>query len=160
MSRISSSYGLFLSLFEPFCCQDFAARGFRVPKIYYASYEADFDVRPVLLDLERRGVAYVAKASHMCCSKAVFLMQDGVDRALAGLWEGLAAVARPQRPAADGRAGPGAAGGGVPQAIQEGGGGHALRGLGHGGGGEAARRVGGGALWAILPPQPAATWRG
>ncbi|CAE8588859.1 unnamed protein product [Polarella glacialis] len=60
--------------------QEFRSKGFPVPTMYYASYAADFDVRPVLRQLEAEGTAYVAKASHMCCSRGVFVMDGGVDR--------------------------------------------------------------------------------
>ncbi|CAK9084250.1 Fucoxanthin-chlorophyll a-c binding protein F [Durusdinium trenchii] len=60
--------------------KDFEARGYHVPKIFYASYAEDFDVLPTLQALEAQGRAYVAKASHLCCSQGVFVMDSGVER--------------------------------------------------------------------------------
>eukprot|EP00928_Gymnodinium_smaydae_P049919 TRINITY_DN3352_c0_g1_i1.p1 TRINITY_DN3352_c0_g1~~TRINITY_DN3352_c0_g1_i1.p1 ORF type:complete len:846 (-),score=136.66 TRINITY_DN3352_c0_g1_i1:51-2588(-) len=58
----------------------FSGRGLRVPRLFYSSEDPDFDVRPILRDLWGRQEAYVAKASHMCCSMGVFVMDGGVDR--------------------------------------------------------------------------------
>ena len=62
------------------CCQDFSQRGFRIPKVFYASYNENFDVRPTLEALEAEGLSYVAKASHLCCAQGVFVMDKGFDR--------------------------------------------------------------------------------
>ncbi len=66
-------------------CQDFQKRGFRVPKVFFASYDEDFDVRPTLRDLESQRLPYVAKASHLCCAQGVFVMEAGFDRSLTSL---------------------------------------------------------------------------
>eukprot|EP00929_Paragymnodinium_shiwhaense_P045506 TRINITY_DN23249_c0_g1_i5.p1 TRINITY_DN23249_c0_g1~~TRINITY_DN23249_c0_g1_i5.p1 ORF type:complete len:823 (-),score=163.09 TRINITY_DN23249_c0_g1_i5:13-2481(-) len=60
--------------------KQFADRGLRVPRLYYSSYDASFDLLPTLRELDEQHVPYVAKASHMCCSLAVFVMEDEVDR--------------------------------------------------------------------------------
>jgi len=59
--------------------REFQRRGIRMPKLYYASYDASFDVRPIIHQLSSEGRAYVAKASHMCCSMGVFVMENGID---------------------------------------------------------------------------------
>ena len=64
-------------------CQDFSQRGFRVPKVFYASYDENFDVRPTLEALEAEEFSYVAKASHLCCAQGVFVMDKGFDRSAA-----------------------------------------------------------------------------
>lgn len=63
-------------------CKDFQQRGFRVPEVFFASYDEDFDVRPTLRDLESQRRPYVAKASHLCCAQGVFVMEAGLDRSL------------------------------------------------------------------------------
>ncbi|CAJ1377541.1 unnamed protein product [Effrenium voratum] len=60
--------------------EDFRGRGLPVPRTFFSSYDADFELRPLLQRLERDGVAYVAKAAHLCCSLGVFAMDGGVDR--------------------------------------------------------------------------------
>lgn len=60
--------------------KDFSQRGFRIPKVFYASYNENFDVRPTLEALEAEGFSYVAKASHLCCAQGVFVMDKGFDR--------------------------------------------------------------------------------
>lgn len=69
------------------CCQDFSQRGFRIPKVFYASYNENFDVRPTLEALEAEGFSYVAKASHLCCAQGVFVMDKGFDRSPAEMFK-------------------------------------------------------------------------
>mmetsp|Transcript_88163 Transcript_88163/g.248054 ORF Transcript_88163/g.248054 Transcript_88163/m.248054 type:complete len:842 (+) Transcript_88163:118-2643(+) len=80
LKQLHSASGLELYQDKIALSKNFATRGFKVPTLYYSSYDAGFDVRPVLRDLEARQVPYVAKASHMCCSLGVFVMDRGVDR--------------------------------------------------------------------------------
>ncbi|CAE7221144.1 MTR1 [Symbiodinium natans] len=58
----------------------FRQRKLPVPRTFYAAYGMDFDVRPTIEALDRRGRSYVAKASHLCCSRGVFVMDGGIDR--------------------------------------------------------------------------------
>eukprot|EP00927_Polykrikos_kofoidii_P033560 TRINITY_DN28375_c0_g1_i1.p1 TRINITY_DN28375_c0_g1~~TRINITY_DN28375_c0_g1_i1.p1 ORF type:complete len:841 (-),score=123.56 TRINITY_DN28375_c0_g1_i1:20-2542(-) len=58
---------------------EFQRRGLQVPRLFYSSYDDDFDVRPTLRRLHAASEPYVAKASHMCCSKGVYVMDDGFD---------------------------------------------------------------------------------
>jgi len=59
---------------------EFRRRGLPVPQVYYSSYDRNFDVRPILRQFEKEGRPFVAKASHMCCSQGVFVMDGGVNR--------------------------------------------------------------------------------
>eukprot|EP00928_Gymnodinium_smaydae_P049920 TRINITY_DN3352_c0_g2_i1.p1 TRINITY_DN3352_c0_g2~~TRINITY_DN3352_c0_g2_i1.p1 ORF type:complete len:770 (-),score=145.71 TRINITY_DN3352_c0_g2_i1:487-2721(-) len=59
--------------------REFRRRGLPTPELFYSSYDANFDLRPTIERLERDGIPYVAKASHMCCGMAVFVMEGGVD---------------------------------------------------------------------------------
>eukprot|EP00933_Yihiella_yeosuensis_P000886 TRINITY_DN10141_c1_g1_i1.p1 TRINITY_DN10141_c1_g1~~TRINITY_DN10141_c1_g1_i1.p1 ORF type:complete len:447 (-),score=52.06 TRINITY_DN10141_c1_g1_i1:117-1358(-) len=60
--------------------QEFRRRGLPVPIMFYGSYDHTFNIIPLLEQLEAQGIAYVAKAAHMCCSKGVFVMDGSIDR--------------------------------------------------------------------------------
>eukprot|EP00439_Symbiodinium_sp_Y106_P049330 s55_g6.t1 len=78
----------------------FRQRKLPVPRTFFSAYGSDFDVRPAIEALTNDGRGYVAKtssrsmssvllrsrsrdlgeASHLCCSRAVFVMDAGIDR--------------------------------------------------------------------------------